>query len=194
LKPDLFPAYLNLARLYEQSKAYDKALQEHQKVLLKDPNFLPSYMLTGILYERQQQYEKAMTAYKQALERNPKFAPAANNLAWLYAEHGGNIDVALSLAQTAREELHDEPHIADTLGWIYYNWIYYKKNVYLKAIGLLKESVAKLLNDPVVHYHLGMAYFKNGEKELARKTLELSLTLSLGYAGAEEARKTLGML
>jgi tetratricopeptide (TPR) repeat protein len=146
-------------------------------------------MLIGLIYERQQQYEKAMASYKQALERNPKFAPAANNLAWLYAEHDGNIDVALSLAQTAREVLHEEPHIADTLGWIYY-----KKNVYLKALGLLKESAEKLPNDPVVHYHLGMAYFKSGEKELARKTLELSLTLSQDYTGAEEARQTLSML
>jgi tetratricopeptide (TPR) repeat protein len=130
-----------------------------------------------------------MAAYKQALERNPKFAPAANNLAWLYAEHGGNINVALALAQTAREALPDEPYIADTLGWIYY-----KKNVYLKAIDLLRESAEKLPNNPVVHYHLGMAYFKNSDKELARKTLELSLRLSQDYAGAEEARQTLSML
>ena len=44
---------------------------------------------------------------------------AANNLAWRYAEDGGNLDVALSLAQTAKRKLPDSPEVSDTLGWIY---------------------------------------------------------------------------
>jgi hypothetical protein len=59
------------------------------------------------------------------------------------------------LAQTAKEELPNAPAVSDTLGWIFY-----KKNVYLKAIGLLTESAEKLPDNPVVHYHLGMAYYE----------------------------------
>jgi tetratricopeptide (TPR) repeat protein len=109
---------------------------------------------------------------------------AENNLAWNYAEHGGNIDVALSLAQHAREQAPDDPRIADTLGWIYY-----KKNTYLNAIALLKESVGKMPNNPVIRYHLGMAYFKNDEKETARKELEQALKLNPNFPGADEARQ-----
>jgi tetratricopeptide (TPR) repeat protein len=74
----------------------------------------------GILYDQQGQYQQANHQYEQALKRNPKFGPAANNLAWNYAEYGGNIDVALALAQTAKEQLPSNPSISDTLGCIYY--------------------------------------------------------------------------
>ena len=143
-------------------------------------------MLLGVIYEKQNKIDKAIESYKKALEINPKFAPAANNLAWLYAEHGGNIDVALSLAQTAKEILPEDSSVSDTLGWIYY-----KKQVYLTAISHLKESAEKMPGNPVVRYHLGMAYYKKGDKELAKKELLASLKIDDKYAGSEEAKKTL---
>ena len=45
---------------------------------------------------------------------NPRFAPAANNLAWLYTEHGGDKGKALQLAQTAKEVAPDDPNVSDT--------------------------------------------------------------------------------
>jgi hypothetical protein len=45
---------------------------------------------------------------------------AENNLAYPMLEHGGNTDVARSLAQTARQKLPDSPDVADTLAWAYY--------------------------------------------------------------------------
>jgi tetratricopeptide (TPR) repeat protein len=143
-------------------------------------------MMLGIIYEKLQKYDKAKENYEAALKINPKFAPAANNLAWQLADRGGNIDVALSLAQTAKEGNPSDPSISDTLGWIYY-----KKNAYLKAIGLLKESLENLGETPVIHYHLGMAYYKNGEKDLAKKELNKALQLSKDFPGSEEAKKTL---
>ena len=118
-----------------------------------------------------------------------RLAPAANNLAWNYAEHGGNLDVALSLAQQAKEQLPDDPNVSDTLGWIYY-----KKHAYLKAISMLEESVEKLGNHPVVRHHLGMAYFKSGETAKAKQELETALSLSDTFPGADEAKKTLKQL
>ena len=104
-------------------------------------------------------------------------------------EHGGNLDVALSYAQTAREQQPNDPHIADTLGWIYY-----KKNAYLLAVNLLKEAVEKLPQEAEVQYHYGMAQYKNGDKAGARKILQASLKLSQTFKGSEEARKTLAGL
>ena len=54
------------------------------------------------------------------LEIRKDFAPAANNVAWVLAEHGGNIDEALNWAQVAKEKMPQDPSIMDTLGWIYY--------------------------------------------------------------------------
>src|SRR6266568_5854152 len=68
----------------------------------------------------------------------------------------------------------------DTLGWIYY-----KKKVYAQAISLLKESVATMAGDPIVRYHLGMAYYKNGNKDLARAELQQALRLQQDFSGAQ---------
>ena len=42
--------------------------------------------------------------FERAVQLNPRAAVAANNLAWDYANNGGNLDVALQLAQTAKKE------------------------------------------------------------------------------------------
>ena len=102
LNENVLVSYFNLAGLYARNKAYAQAVQQYETVLKTNPNLLPPYMLLGMLHDLQNKPQQAITYYEQALKLNPRFAPAANNLAWNYAEHGGSIDRALSLAQTAR--------------------------------------------------------------------------------------------
>jgi tetratricopeptide (TPR) repeat protein len=146
-------------------------------------------MLLGLLYDHQGQHQQANQQYEEALKRNPKFAPAANNLAWNYAEHGGNIDVALALAHTAKEQLPDNPSVSDTLGWIYY-----KKSIYTKAIGLLQESAEKRPHNPVYHYHLGMAYLNNSDTALAKQALSRALQVGGDFPGRQETQRALETL
>jgi len=157
LDNSILASYMNLGQLYQQAGKLDQAAQEYEAVLQKNSTVASAHILLGIIHERRKEYRKAQAQYEQALKLNPKFAPAANNLAWLMAEQGADLDVALSYAQTAREQKPDDPNIADTLGWIYY-----KKNAYLLAVNLLKEAAEKLPNEPVVQFHYGMAQYKNG--------------------------------
>lgn len=184
-----FMAFVELGNLYARKGSIDDALKQYRESVNVNPKLLPSYMLIGMLSEKKGDHNGAIDAYKKALEIDPKFAPAANNLAWLYSERGGNIDMALTLAETAKGILPDEPGISDTLGWIYY-----KKQAYMKAIALLEESAAKLPNEPNVRYHLGMAYYKKGEKALARRELKRALEIKGDFEGSEEALKTLAAL
>ena len=139
-----------------------------------------------MIHEQRKEYDKAKGRYEESLKIDPKFAPAANNLAWILSEQGGNIDVALNYAQVAREQRPEDPNIADTLGWIYY-----KKNAYLKAATLLKDAAEKLPDNPIVQYHYGLAQQKNGDAAGAKKSLQTSLKLSQDFPGANEARKVL---
>ena len=182
-------AYLNLGQVYHHAGKTDQAAKEYEAALAKDPKVLQAHMLLGIIHDSQKEYAKAQGHYQEILKINSRFAPAANNLAWLLAEQGGNIDVALSHAQTAREQKPEDPQFADTLGWIYY-----KKNAYLLATNLLKEAAEKLPNDPAVHFHLGMAQSKNGDAAGAKKSLQAALQLSQTFTGSEDARKTLAGL
>lgn len=189
LDNSLLSTYMSLGQLYHQAGKTDQAAKEYEAVLAKDPKAIQAHMLLGIIHDSQKEYEKAQKQYQESLKLNPRFAPAANNLAWILVEQGGNLDTALSYAQIAREQKPDDPHIADTIGWIYY-----KKNAYPLAVNLLKEAVEKLPDVPSVQYHYGMAQYKNGDAAGAKKTLQASLKLSQTFTGSEEARKTLAGL
>lgn len=181
--------YMGLAQLYIADKRLDEAMSRLNDAIKANSRNVSALMLTGVLHEQQGNVSKARQAYETVLEINPRFAVAANNLAYLYAEHGGDLDKALELAVRARAEAPDDPSIADTLGWIQL-----KKGKIEQAVTSLQLSVSKLPDNPVVHYHLGMAYQAQGNAEAARTALRRALELNPSFPGAEEARKALERL
>ena len=70
-------------------------------------------------------------------------------------EHQESSDVALSLAQIARQKMPDSPSAADTLAWAYY-----QKGLYGYAADLLQEALRNSPENPTYHYHIGMVYQK----------------------------------
>jgi Flp pilus assembly protein TadD len=131
----------------------------------------------------------ARETYEKALAVEPLFAPAANNLAWLLTENGGDSDRALQLAQIAKESAPDDPRISDTLGWILFN-----RGVHQQALVLLRDSAAKLPDEPEVQYHLGMAYAKTGDNGSARKALTMAANSTRDFPGKDAARRALSQL
>ena len=131
-----------------------------------------------------------LESYQKILDINKNFSPAANNLAWNYAEYGGNLDIALGLAQKAREADSNNPSYGDTLGWIYY-----KKGGYGTATALLQESSERSKNaNPTILYHLGMARWKNGDLAGAKDSLSKALTLNASFPESDEAKKALSAI
>ena len=189
LDNSLLSAYINLGLVYHIAGKTDQAAKEFEAVLAKDPKVIQPHMMLGIIHDGRKEYGNAQTHYEAILKLDPRFGPAANNLAWILVEHGGNIDLALSHAQMAREQQPNDSSIADTLGWIYY-----KKNANLLAMSLLKEAVETVPNEPVFHFHYGMAQQKNGDQAGAKKSFQAALKLSQTFNGSEEARKTLAGL
>jgi len=189
LNDGMMGAYTNLAALYMRAGKVEQALQEYEAALKKNPKLVSAIMALGMIHESRKEYDKAEAQYQKALQISPRFAPAANNLAWLMADRGGNLDVAMGYAQTAREVAPSDPNIADTLGWIYY-----KKNVLLTAVSLLKEATEKLPKNPTILYHLGMALHKTGDQSGAKNALEQALRLNPDFPGADEAKRTIDAL
>ena len=107
-------------------------------------------------------------------------------LAWNLADRGGNIDEALTYAQIAKEQMPDSPAVMDTLGWIYY-----LKGSYLNAIAEFQDSRARDPNNAVINYLMGLARYKNNEKDKAREFIGKALELDPNFQGADEARKVL---
>ena len=60
-------------------------------------------------------------AFSAAPRPAPDFAPAANNLAWLITvSKEPDLGEALRLAMTAKQQMPNDVHIIDTLGWVHY--------------------------------------------------------------------------
>ncbi|MBE7541610.1 MAG: CPBP family intramembrane metalloprotease [Solibacteraceae bacterium] len=62
--------------------------------------------------------------------------------------------------------------MADTLGWIYI-----RKNLSDNAIRIFRELTAKHRDNPVYHYHLGMALYQKGDRGGAKQSLQTALSL-----------------
>ncbi|MBW2023063.1 MAG: tetratricopeptide repeat protein [Deltaproteobacteria bacterium] len=187
--PDMLSPYVALAGIYVREDRVGEALSQYEKLLQKNPKFIGAYMAIGVLHDQKGDWKKAEEYYRKALEIKSDFAPAANNLAWSLAAHGGNIDEALALAQTAKEKMPESPEVMDTLGWIYY-----LKGSYLNAVFELNDALEKTPDNAVINYHMGMALAKNNQPERARAYLEKALKLNPKFQGADEARKTLAAL
>ena len=114
---------------------------------------------------------------------------ASNNLAWIYATGGKNLDMALQLAQTAKSRLPDEPNVNDTLGWIYL-----KKDMIAQALPAFEQSVKRVPTNPEFQFHLGLAHAKAGHVQAAKDALLEALKLNPTFDGADEARRTLSTL
>ena len=114
---------------------------------------------------------------------------AANDLAFLLAETGGDLDKALTLAQKSLAQQPEAAPVLDTVGWIHY-----KKGDSAKAIEYLEQARSKSADDPSVNYHLGAAYLKAGKKAQAKEYLQKALAAGKDFKGKEEATKALGAL
>ena len=145
-------ALLKLGQALNAQGSTDQAIATFQQSLKDNPNEISFYILLGELYEGQKNWESAKQMYQKALQIQPANPIASNNLAYVMLQTGGNVDVAISLAQTARRLMPDSPNAADTLGWAYY-----QKGLYPTAIDLFKEALKKMPNDPTFQDHLKKA-------------------------------------
>ncbi len=184
-------ALLKLGQVQAAQGSASQALATYQQSIKDHPGDISFYILAGELYESQSSWTQARDMYQKALSIKPDDPLASNNLAYVILQQGGNVDVALSMAQTARRGMPNSSNAADTLGWAYF-----QKGVYQSSIDMFQESLrlsekSGAAEDPTVHYHLGLAYEKANQPKLARQQLERALKISPNF---DDARKALSEL
>ena len=139
--------------------------------------------MAGLILQAQGKHEEARHRFEAIVGKNPRAAFASNNLAYMYASRGEQLDRALQLAQAAKAERPEDAEASDTLALVYI-----KKQLGPLAIPLLRLAIEKRASEPVFHYHLGLAYAQTGDKGAARRALEHALQLKADFEGAEDAR------
>ena len=183
----MLPAYGMLGQLYLSQKKLDQARKEFEAMAARQSKPVAALTMSGIILQTQGNVSEARKRYEQVLAMDGRAAIAANNLAWLQAEGGDNLDVALQIAQTAAAAAPQLPDVSDTVGWIYY-----KKKLPALAIPQFRRSIELAPGGAIYHYHLGLAYQQAGEAERGREALRKALSLSPDATLMADIKRALG--
>ncbi len=109
--------------------------------------------------------ESTIAHLNEALSRRPDFGQAANELAWLLATRGEDLDRALSLARLAVRRM-GSTNAFDTMGWVQYQRGEHEKAV--ESFRTILDIDESLLG---VRFRLGLALAAIGETEEASQLL-----------------------
>ena len=173
-EPKYAPAYLALADFYANKKNdVDEALSVIRTGLQKQPKNFDLLLALGGDLERKGDYDGAISDYESLLQDQPGSMIVANNLASLLADHRtdkASMERANTLAMMLRKS--DVPQFKDTIGWISY-----QRGDHAAARTMLEDAVAKLPNNPIVRYHLGMAYAAVGQNAKAMEQFKAARDL-----------------
>ncbi|MDD5579703.1 MAG: tetratricopeptide repeat protein [Methylobacter sp.] len=223
-QPKNFVAYNLMGGVYGNDKKFDEAITYYRKAIELKPEWANSYsnlaainlaqknkteaiktLNTGIsntkgsvalvndlamLYHQDGEHEKVMALYEESYKQNPNSMLAINNLASYlsdYAPDNASLERAAKLAEPLVKT--NNPDMLDTIGWIAY-----KQGNYDKAHPLLLKVIEINPNSTAGNYHLGMTYFKQGDKAHAREYLEKAVNKNDNFNGLAEAKETLKLI
>jgi tetratricopeptide (TPR) repeat protein len=174
--PSLISSDAYLAAQYVQGGRAQVALQQLDVLIKKNPTNASAHAIKGLIYQGMGNIEEAKQCYMDALSVNPDYDTAANNLAYILSEEGTDLNSALNWAKLARSRQAENPHAADTLGWIYY-----KLHDFTNARTALQFAVSRQPDNPLFQYHLGMILKSNTQIPEAVSALRKAVTSATAF-------------
>jgi tetratricopeptide (TPR) repeat protein len=187
LESDLLAGYTMLGQLYLLQNRLAEARTEFETLAQREPKPVAALTLLGMFALMEGNAAGAQAHFERAIAMEPRAPVPANNLAWLLAERGENLDLALKLAYVAVSGLPNSHEARHTLGWVQY-----KRRRPDDAIAAFREAIKLAPVDPTYRYHLGLAFLIGERPREARETIERAL--SLGGATQPWADDAYGVL
>ena len=163
------------------------AKQTYEDGLKASGNALALGMDLAALYERERQPERAIEVYERLHATNPGSEPLTNNLAMLlttYRDDGVSQEKAGQLVRGFRNSTN--PAYLNT-----YGWVRFRQGQVDEAVSYLRRASIAVPDNPVMHYHLGMALLASGESAQARAELEKALASPQPFPGKDAAQRAL---
>ncbi|MDZ7620118.1 MAG: tetratricopeptide repeat protein, partial [Patescibacteria group bacterium] len=161
---------LHHARRHEEAiDAYRSTLErfdaEHGSADVRDA-LRQSRLVLSSLYVVQGDLAQAESWLEEVLDEFPDDAGALNDLGYLWADQGKNLDLALEMVERAVAAQPENAAFRDSLGWVYYRLGRHAEAV----VELEKAAGLGETPDPTILDHLGDAYLKTNRTEDARQT------------------------
>jgi tetratricopeptide (TPR) repeat protein len=136
---------------------------------------------------------RAVELFEQLVAERSDRPGVKNDLAFLLAKRGQDLERARRLAEEARAAMPQTAQIADTLGFVYL-----KSNLPAPALDQFRAAIE--LSDSgetewaSFHYHLGLALKALDRPEEARLAFEKALASAVEFPEAEDTRRELAAL
>jgi len=166
----------DLGVLLEKEGDLEGALRQYRLAIRNNPDLAVAYFNAGNISVHRGRLDEAEGYYRSALRRDPNHSRALNNLAWVYLLRKENIGRAIELLDRALESDPEQSYLyLDSLGWAYY-LDGRRKN----AVAFLNQALEETPPDRIsligeTHYHLGLIFREEGEREKSRSHLEKCL-------------------
>jgi tetratricopeptide (TPR) repeat protein len=144
--------------------------------------------LLARLYAQTGEEAKAVALYESVVESGESLPSARNDLAFLLARRGSDLDRALQLAQQAYQALPQDPEVLDTLGYVFLRrGLPEVASAHLrKAVDLAEEQGTPRATH---YYHLGLALRLGRQNRSAVEAFDRCLSLDPDFPEAEDARR-----
>jgi Flp pilus assembly protein TadD len=178
-----------LGEAYRRKGDLKEALRQFEAAAKANPDGVDALLEQALLLDGTGHQDEARVVYEHVLKLAPNDAVALNNLAYIKASEGLDLDSALALAQKAAAAAKDSPEIQDTLGEAYL-----KKNQPDQAIEAFRAALQAQPNNGTFHYHLALALLPIGERDAAIQELKTALADQPHPQDEPEIRKLLAKL
>lgn len=148
--------------------------------------------LLGRMHLDRGDLEQARVVLEEAVGAAPELYEARNDLAFVLAETGEDLDRAMDLARQAKAALPENAAVADTLGRLYF-----RRGLLEPALSEFRSAIsladadddAQLRAD--LHYHLAQTLQQLGRTDEARSAVEQALEIQPEHEAARAMRERL---
>jgi tetratricopeptide (TPR) repeat protein len=156
--------------IFYHSKQFDEAIARFEKVIATYSQ--PQFRLTvnrarsilSTIYVQKGEQRKGEEILEEMLKESPNDPTLNNDLGYLYAEHGKNLEQAERMIRKAVKAEPENAAFLDSLGWVLF-----KLGKAEEALPILEKAIekAKGTGDDTLWDHLGDAYEKAGQSDKA---------------------------
>lgn len=155
----------------------EEAIAHYKGLLEREPNNddLVKMARSGlsVVYVNMDEFDKGEAELEILLAKEPDDPGINNDLGYLYADRGKDIEKAEAMVRKAVEEDPDNPAYLDSLGWVLF-----KRGKVQEAVEPLEKAAKGTLSDATIHDHLGDVYFRLQQYAKARTSWEKAETLA----------------
>jgi len=156
----------------------------------------------SVIYVSQGNYAKGEAELEALLQRNPDEPGPNNDLGYLYADQGKNLEKAETMIRKALQEDPTRSAYLDSLGWVLY-----KRGKFKEALEEMKKAAERmkveieaeeLTPDTTIYEHLGDVYFQLQQLDKAASSWREAVKIGEGIVPPDkkvaEIRKKLEKL